>query len=184
MTQTPTMTSSPSSTPNFLYVYESCTLIGGGRGSITQVIQTQPLSFTITVNEVFKDTEGNCWFFVGIFNSSYIAPPRLNPINYGGNYFIGSPSETYTDCVTCAFSSINQLNNSGISNLSVEDACSDSSFNSKTLYTTCDTLSAGCSLYYNSNLTTLVSELFVLANGVSWDMNGLGVIIGLSSTQC
>jgi hypothetical protein len=100
-TPTPSITASPSATPNFLYVYQSCNAIGIG-GSIIQVIQTQPVSFTIEVNEVFKDTEGNCWYFVGQFNTSYIAPPRVTPINFGGNYFTGVSSQVFSDCVTCA----------------------------------------------------------------------------------
>jgi hypothetical protein len=183
-TPTPSITASPSATPNFLYVYESCTLIGSGRGSIIQVIQTQPVSFTIEVNEVFKDTQGNCWFFVGIFDSSYIAPVRINPITFSGNYFVGSPSVIYTNCLTCGLSVVTEFANSGISNLSVADACIDSINNPKTLYTTCTTLGVGCVLYYDSNLSTSVTELFVLASGVSWDMNGFGEITGISSTQC
>jgi hypothetical protein len=124
-TPTPSITASPSATPNFLYVYQSCNRIGGGRGTITQVIQTQPVSFPIEVNETFKDNDGNCWYYVGQFNTSYIAPPKVTPINFGGNYFTGVPSQTYTDCVTCATANIGTFGNSGVSDLSVTDACSD-----------------------------------------------------------
>jgi hypothetical protein len=48
-TITPSITSSPSPTPNFLYVYRSCNRIGVGR-TIIEVIQTQPVSFSIAVN--------------------------------------------------------------------------------------------------------------------------------------
>jgi hypothetical protein len=181
---TPSITASPSATPNFLYVYQSCTAIGGGRGSITQVIQTQPVSFTIAVNEVFKDTEGNCWYFVGQFNSSYIAPPRVNPINFGGNNFTGSPSQIFTDCVTCATANIGTFGNSGVSNVSVFDACSDADINPKTLYSNCTEINTGCTLYNNSTLTTVVTEIYVFHQGANWDLNGSGVVIGLSSTQC
>jgi hypothetical protein len=183
-TPTPSITASPSATPNFLYVYESCTAIGGGRGSITQVIQTQPVSFTIAVNEVFKDNDGNCWYYVGRFDSSYIAPPRVNPINFGGNYFTGAPSQTFTDCVTCATANIGTFGNSGVSDVSVFDACSDAAINPKTLYSNCTEINAGCTLYNNSILTTVVTEIYAFHQGANWDLNGSGVVIGLSSTQC
>lgn len=183
-TPTPSITASPSATPNFLYVYESCNRIGGGRGNITQVIQTQPVSFSISVNQVFKDTEGNCWTYIGQFNTNYIAPPRITPINFSGNYFTGSPSQTYTDCVTCATANIGTFGNSGVSNVSVEDACSDAIINPKTLYSDCTEVNVGCILYDDSTLTTVVSEIFVFHQGVNWDLNGSGVVTGLSSTQC
>jgi hypothetical protein len=183
-TPTPSITMSPSATPNFLYVYQSCNRIGGGTGSFTQVIQTQPVGFTIEVNEVFKDTNGNCWYYVGQFNTSYIAPPKVTPINFGGNYFTGVPSQTYTDCVTCATANIGTFGNSGVSNVSVADACSDAIINPKTLYSNCTEINVGCILYDNSNLTTVVSEIYVFHQGANWDLNGSGVVTGLSSTQC
>ena len=183
-TPTPSITASPSATPNFLYVYESCNRIGGGRGTITQVIQTQPVSFTIEVNETFKDNDGNCWYYVGQFNTSYIAPPRITPINFGGNYFTGVPSQTYTDCVTCATANIGTFGNSGVSDLSVADACSDAIINPKTLYSNCTEINVGCILYDDSALNTVVSEIYVFHQGANWDLNGSGVVIGLSSTQC
>lgn len=183
-TPTPSITASPSATPNFLYVYESCNRIGGGRGSITQVIQTQPVSFPILVNETFKDNDGNCWIYNGRFNTAYIAPPRILPINFSGNYFIGVPSQTYADCVTCATGNIGAFGNSGVSDISVFDACSDAIINPKTLYSNCQTISAGCILYTDSTLQNVVSEIYVFHQGANWDLNGSGVVIGLSSTQC
>jgi hypothetical protein len=183
-TPTPSITASPSATPNFLYVYQSCNRIGGGRGTITQVIQTQPVSFPIEVNETFKDNDGNCWYYVGQFNTSYIAPPKVTPINFGGNYFTGVPSQTYTDCVTCATANIGTFGNSGVSNVSVTDACSDAIVNPKTLYSNCTEINVGCILYDDSILTTVVSEIYVFHQGANWDLNGSGVVIGLSSTQC
>jgi hypothetical protein len=183
-TPTPSITASPSATPNFLYVYQSCNLIGSGRGSIVQVIQTQPVSFPIAVNETFKDNDANCWYFVGQFNTSYIAPPRVTPINFGGNYFTGVPSITYSNCETCATGNIGAFGDSGVSNISVSDACSDAGINPKTLYSNCQTISAGCILYTDSTLQNVVSEIYVFHQGANWDLNGSGVVIGLSSTQC
>lgn len=183
-TPTPSITASPSATPNFVYVFQSCNRIGGGRGSITQVIQTQPIGFTITVNQTFKDNEGNCWYYVGQFDTSYIAPPRVTPINFSGNYFTGVPDFTYADCETCATGNIGAFGNSGVSNVSVEDACSDAIVDPKTLYSNCQTINVGCILYTDSTLTTVVSQIYVFHQGANWDLNGSGVVIGLSSTQC
>jgi hypothetical protein len=183
-TPTPSITASPSATPNFLYAYQSCIRIGGGRGTITQVIQTQPVSFTIAVNEVFKDNDGICWYYVGQFNTSYIPSPKVTPINFGGNYFTGVPSQTYTDCVTCATANTGTFGNSGVSDISVADACSDSIINPKTLYSNCQTISSGCILYTDFRLLNVVSEIYVFHQGSNWDLNGSGVVIGLSSTQC
>jgi hypothetical protein len=183
-TPTPSITASPSATPNFLYVYQSCNRIGGGRGTITQVIQTQPISFSIAVNETFKDNDANCWYFVGQFNTSYIAPPRVTPINFGGNYFTGVPSQTYSNCETCATGNIGAFGNSGVSDVSVFDACSDAIINPKTLFSNCQTIESGCILYTDSTLQNVVSEIYVFHQGANWDLNGFGVVIGLSSTQC
>lgn len=60
-----------------------------------------PLSFTINVDEVFKDKNGICWRYVGRFDSNYIAPPNVNVINYDGDYFVGSDARIYPDCTTC-----------------------------------------------------------------------------------
>ena len=183
-TPTPSITASPSATPNFLYVYESCNRIGGGRGTITQVIQTQPVSFTIAVNETFKDNDGNCWYYIGQFNTSYIAPPKVTPINFGGNYFIGVSSQTYSNCETCATGNIGAFGDSGVSDISIFDACSDAVINPKTLYSNCETINVGCVLYTDSTLQNVVSEIYVYHQGANWDLNGSGGVIGLSSTQC
>lgn len=183
-TPTPSITASPSATPNFLYVYQSCNRIGGGRGTITQVIQTQPVSFPIAVNETFKDNDANCWYYVGQFNTSYIPSPKVTPINYGGNYFTGVPSQTYSNCETCATGNIGAFGDSGVSDISVFDSCFDAISNPKTLYSNCQTISAGCILYTDSTLQNVVSEIYVYHQGVNWDLNGSGGVIGLSSTQC
>ena len=183
-TPTQTITPSPSVTPNFLYVYQSCNRIGGGRGTIIQVIQTQPVSFPIAVNEVFKDNDANCWYYVGRFNTSYIPSAKVTPINFGGNYFTGVPTQTYTDCVTCATANIGTFGNSGVSDISVFDACSDAIIDPKTLFSNCQEIAAGCILYVDSTLLNVVSQTYVFHQGANWDLNGSGVVIGLSSTQC
>lgn len=182
-TPTPSITASPSATPNFLYVYQSCNRIGVGK-TILQVIQTQPVSFPILVNETFKDNDGNCWNYNGRFNTSYIPLSKVSPINYLGNYFTGIPSQTYADCVTCATGNIGNFGDSGVSDISVADACSDGIINPKTLFSNCVEINVGCILYTDSTLQNVVSEIYVYHQGSNWDLNGSGVVIGRSSTQC
>jgi len=99
-TPTPSITASPSSTPNYVYVYQSCSPLGKNLVP-TQVIQTQKVSFVSDINVTFKDSYNDCWFYVGRFDQSYIAPPTVTPITYTGNFFNGAPTQTYPDCTTC-----------------------------------------------------------------------------------
>ncbi|MDV7390143.1 hypothetical protein RZS08_02265, partial [Arthrospira platensis SPKY1] len=68
---------------------------------LTQVIQDSPLSFAISVNQVFKDKNGICWRYLGQFEYDYIAPPNVISITQSGDYFVGSSSILYANCSTC-----------------------------------------------------------------------------------
>lgn len=83
----------------------------------------------------------------------------------------------------CAGQTAYAIGGCGVSNSNASAACSDSVSNPKTLYSECISLTAGCSLFYNSNLTSPVSELYVFAQA-SWDMDGNGIIQNFSSIQC
>jgi hypothetical protein len=101
-TPTPSVTASPSATPNYVYVYQSCIPIQNGKfQSVTQVIQTQKVSFVSEIGTTFKDLNNNCWSYIGRFDSSYIAPIDMNAVTFNGNFFDGSPSLTYPDCTSC-----------------------------------------------------------------------------------
>lgn len=99
-TPTPSVTASPSATPNYVYVYQSCSVISPNVVP-TQVIQTQQLSFVPEVGITFKDSKNNCWYYIGRFDSTYIAPPTVSALTYEGNFFDGVPTITYPDCLTC-----------------------------------------------------------------------------------
>ena len=99
-TPTPSITASPSATPTYVYVYQSCSPLGNNLIP-TQVIQTQQVSFVSDINVTFKDSNNDCWFYIGRFDSTYIAPPTVTNITYNGNFFDGAPSQTYPDCSTC-----------------------------------------------------------------------------------
>jgi hypothetical protein len=66
---------------------------------------------------------------------------------------------------------------------SVAAACSDATSNNRTFYSECSVLTAGCSLFNNSNLTNPVTESYTFADA-NWDMDGYGVIVAYSSIQC
>lgn len=99
-TPTPTNTQTPSSTPNYVYVYESCFPIGTN-ASNTQIIQTQVVPFANQLGVIFKDLQGNCWTYIGRFESTYIAPISVFTVTFEGNYFDGSNSLTYETCQDC-----------------------------------------------------------------------------------
>ena len=98
---THTITPTPSVTPNYVYVYESCSPISYGSPLNTQVIQNERVSFTNVQGTIFKDSVGNCWNYQGRFDSDYIAPPTVNAVSYEGNYFSGGPTTVYPTCQDC-----------------------------------------------------------------------------------
>jgi hypothetical protein len=105
-TLTPTITPTMTPTPNYVYVYQSCdTIQYNGKSSfssITQVVQTLPVTFAPIVGNIFKDNDGNCWTYNGRFTTDYIAPPEFYVITYSGNYFNGIPNTLYNTCQECA----------------------------------------------------------------------------------
>jgi hypothetical protein len=109
-----------------------------------------------------------------------------------GYYLVGEYSFRYytiadilniSEYTLCAGQTSYAITNCGISNSSAAGACSDAGTNPKTLYSECATLSAGCSIHFNSNLTNPVTDLYVFAQA-SWDMDGYGIISNYSSVQC
>lgn len=101
-TNTRTQTPTPSPTPKYVYVIQSCDVIEPKISPrLTQVIQTLPLSFEISIDKSFKDLNGICWRYVGRFEYNYIAPPNVDVINYTGDYFETAFTTVYSDCTTC-----------------------------------------------------------------------------------
>jgi hypothetical protein len=91
----------PTATPNYVYVYESCINISPNVKK-TQVVQTTKSPITSIVGQCFRDSSGNCWKYNGQFTSGYIVPSTFMPMSYSGNYFASSPTITYSNCSTCA----------------------------------------------------------------------------------
>jgi hypothetical protein len=69
-----------------IYVYQSRVPLGKNKVP-TQVIQTQKVSFVNDTNIPFKDTNNNCWYYLGMFDSTYIPTIKVLTITYTGNFF-------------------------------------------------------------------------------------------------
>jgi hypothetical protein len=99
-TPTQTTTPTPSTTPNYVYVYQSCNPISPNVLP-TQVIQSERLGINTKLGISFRDTQNNCWSYVGVFESTYIAPQTVTTITYTGNYFNGTSTKVYATCDDC-----------------------------------------------------------------------------------
>jgi hypothetical protein len=101
-TQTPTKTMkpTPSITPNYVYVYQSCSPISPNSVP-TQIIQSVKVTIAPEAGVIFKDNSGICWTYVGRFEPTYIAGSGGTTITYTGNYFDGIPTNLFTTCQSC-----------------------------------------------------------------------------------
>jgi hypothetical protein len=86
----------------WIYVFQTCTLNGFDYPQTT-VLQTSFVEFAITNGGSFQDVEGNCWNYVGQYQS-YYPVGNTNIVNYNGNYFNGLTTVVYQDCASCAAS--------------------------------------------------------------------------------
>jgi len=91
------------------YVYESCSIVVTNSVNKTQVIQTEKCFSTDLVGSIFKDSNGNCWVYMGEYDDSYIPPTTVFPINYSGDFFQaqnGLPRIYYPSCETCQLTTV------------------------------------------------------------------------------
>jgi hypothetical protein len=98
---TPTATVTPSSTiesATVYYVFETCSLNDFNNPSAV-IAQTVPVNFTISVDQTFKDSEGQCWKYLGSF-TSYYPSGVTNFVTYSSNYFNLTPV-VYGSCELC-----------------------------------------------------------------------------------
>ena len=152
-TSTPTRTPNPTPTPtsHWVYVYESCGPIGEQLVN-TQVIQTVKITSFIdfVVDQIFQDTQGRCWKYIGQYTTNYIAPSTVSAITYNGNYF-GSQSiasdvfDTCDDCLNFQGSAVKFMGDD-VNSISAQDACLNyKAFTS--YYTNTTTLNVGVRVY-------------------------------------
>ena len=94
------MTPTPSITPNYVYVYQSCSPISPNLVP-TQIIQSVKVTIASEAGVIFKDNSGICWTYIGRFEPTYIAGPGVTTITYTGNYFDGIPTNIFSTCESC-----------------------------------------------------------------------------------
>lgn len=106
-TMTPTTTITPSitptitPTPNYVYVFKTCEKIIKGV-SFSEVIQTLPVGFIITIGQTFKDSYGTCWRYKGQYETSYVTSDvNTSSFTYSGNYFDGLTPTIFASCEDC-----------------------------------------------------------------------------------
>jgi hypothetical protein len=97
-TQTPTITPTMTSTPNYVYVYQTCP---GQEITPTEVIQTVQSPIALIVGQTFKDSNGICWTYVGQFINNYIPTVGYLAVSYTGNYFASAFNTIYENCEDC-----------------------------------------------------------------------------------
>jgi hypothetical protein len=97
VTITPSITLTPSPTSNLLHVFESCIPLDGNTIN-SQLIQN--IGIGIPIGFVIKDSDNNCWTYLGAFDKSYTPVGNINYFTYTGNYF-DTNGGTFIDCVNC-----------------------------------------------------------------------------------
>ena len=101
VTLTPSVTPTITPTPNYVYVFKTCEKVIKGV-SFSEVIQTSPVSFTITVGQTFKDSNGTCWSYKGQYETSYVTSDvNTSSFTYSGNYFDGLTPTIFASCEAC-----------------------------------------------------------------------------------
>jgi hypothetical protein len=101
ITITPSITPTITPTPNFVYVFKTCERVNKGI-SFSEVIQTLPVGFSITVGQTFKDSNGKCWSYKGVFDTSYVtSDANTSSFTWSGNYFDGLNPTIYASCDAC-----------------------------------------------------------------------------------
>ncbi len=98
---TPTATVTPSATFESLtlyYIFETCTLNDNGDPDAV-FAQSVPVNFPISVGQTFKDSEGQCWKYLGSF-TSFFPTGTSNFVTYSTNYFNITPV-VYANCELC-----------------------------------------------------------------------------------
>jgi hypothetical protein len=176
-----------------IYYYTTCYWDGlyleAGAPSASIACSSNAFSITLYSEDFALGNGSLLYTDSGLVNQWYSdelcggTPGYFKVDTYSFRYYTTGEIPTITDYTLCAGQTSYAITNCGISNSSAAGACSDAGTNPKTLYSECSTLSAGCSIHFNSNLTNPVTELYVFAQA-SWDMDGYGIISNYSSVQC
>jgi hypothetical protein len=156
--------SPPITTVSLVYVYESCNSISPNTQP-THVIQTEPIPIVFVSNPLsipqilqpgnsFKDNNGNCWYYVGVFDSTYTPPQFVDVINVQGNYFNSVNTTFYLNCNECNTPPPVWYNFGGTSTgyNNPNSSCIDVNLNGSTAtyYSTSNSIIVGSIIYINT----------------------------------
>ena len=196
-TPTPTLTPTTTSAVPLTYVYRTCNV------RFPSIVgQSVPVPFITTVSQSFKDSSGNCWYYVGSY-TTYTPPSGVVYTTFNGNYFTSAQTTVYANCGSCTSStsvtptptstSVTPtptptaepiLGDSGYG-ISEAAACFDATTNARQFYSNCQTIIAGCIIFYPDPFTVLIGYPKIYTAGANYDLNPTnGQIIGLSLNQC
>jgi hypothetical protein len=177
-----------------IYYYTTCYWDGlyleAGASSASTACSSNAYSITLYSADFALGNGSLLYYDSGLSNQWYSdelcggTPGYFKVGDYSFRYYTVSSVTAIQDFTLCAGQTAYSFSGCGVSNSSASGACSDAVSNPKTLYSECASpLTAGCSLFYNSNLTNPVTEIYVFAEA-NWDMDGYGVISAYSSIQC
>lgn len=169
-----------------IYYYTTCYWDGlyleAGAPTASIACTSNPYSITLYSPD-FALGNGSLLYYDSGLSNPFYGDSYCESLGY---YKVDTYSFRYIDAIQnytlCAGQTGYAIGNCGVGN-SIAAACNDSVDNPKTLYSECQFLTAGCSLFYNSNLTNPVTSPYVFAQA-NWDMDGYGVIVAYSSIQC
>jgi hypothetical protein len=204
-TQTSTSTPTPTPTSNYIYVYESCSPIKNGMFDFTtlktQIGQSVKHS-NVNDNEVFVDQNGNCWTYLGRYNTNY-SPTPPNSVIYttsSTDYFTLPTLQTFTTCAECEYVPPSLTILSGTLNgyPTSNQACVDINLNGPSQqYYTNGSLDIGSTIYtnvgdfFNPVYQPLVGGNQYYALGLQFlgfyssrQINNLGVVISIGTPFC
>jgi hypothetical protein len=177
-----------------VYYYSTCYYDGfyieSGAPTASTACTSNPYSITLYSAD-FALGSGSLLYYDSNLSSLWYSdelcggsPGYFKVGDYSFQFYTVAGTTAIQNYTLCSGQTAYSFGNCGVSNSSASGACSDASSNPKTLYSECSLLTAGCSLFYNSNLTNPVTELYTFADSANWDMDAYGVIVGFSSVQC
>jgi hypothetical protein len=93
-----------------IYVYESCVPTFTSSTKKTQIVQTSRIDFTTLPGNIFKDSVGGCWTYLGEFQDGYVSPDSTFSITYSGDFFSSSVEILYPNCDECEITNVSVCN--------------------------------------------------------------------------
>lgn len=96
----PTITPTPSVSSNMVYVFKTCFILPE-QTDLIYLKQTEPHVSGLTIGNVVKDSDNNCWEYIGIYPTTYVNSIGATQIEFLGNYFLGVNAPVFSNCNSC-----------------------------------------------------------------------------------